>query len=90
MTVTMTTNMKNKIQIRSFSSSVIVHGKKKKKKWRKNSQTYLSVNSVNGSDIEIKNTISLTYFLRLVKTSVKTKVLLSKKKITELIIYSTS
>ena len=49
------------------------------KNGKKNSQTYLSVNSVNGSDIEIINTISVTYFFKLVKTYVKTKVLLSKK-----------
>ena len=49
------------------------------KKMEKNSLTYLSVNSVNESDIEIINTISVTYFFKLVKTYVKTKVLLSKK-----------
>ena len=53
--------------------------KKEKKNEKKNSLTSLSVNSVNGSDIEIITTISLTYFLWLVETSVKTKVILSKK-----------
>ena len=60
---------------------LLSHGKKKNKTLENTSQRYLSVNSVKGSDIEIINTISLTYFLRLVKTSVK--------KITELISYLT-
>ena len=57
-----------------------------KKNGKKTSHKYLSVNSVNGSDIEIINIISLTYFLQLVKTPVKTRV----KNISELISYLTS
>ena len=47
-----------------LGSSVNSTWKKEGKNENKNSMTYLSVNSVNGSDIEIINTISLAYFLK--------------------------
>ena len=51
-----------------LGSSVNSTWKKEGKNENKNSMTYLSVNSVNGSDIEIINTISLLPFFQLVKT----------------------
>ena len=58
----------------------LVPRKKEKKTLENTSKTYLSENSVDEIDVEIINTSSLTYFFQLVKTAVKTKVILSKKR----------